>query len=122
MEDYEDTRLLLRTLLEKKGIRVVEAGDGRAAMKIARKELPDLILMDFSLPGLDGIAATKSIRAEASTAHIPIVALSAHCSDARWREKAQAAGCAYCLSKPLDFAQLDKYLLELLPPPSPRPD
>jgi CheY-like chemotaxis protein len=85
-EDHEDTRYLLRTLLEKRGLSVVEAGDGFEAVKAAVRERPDLILMDSGLPLLDGVAATRRMRGLPELSAVPIIFLSGHAGP-----KAQAA-------------------------------
>src|SRR5215207_7450033 len=78
VEDHEDTRLLLKLLLEHEGYAIVEVGDGLEAVEIAARECPDLVLMDGSLPGLDGLSATRRMREKESLRYVPIVALSGH--------------------------------------------
>src|SRR3954467_2574414 len=78
VEDFEDNRFMMRRLLEMSGYRVVEAVNGEQAVEAAVEERPDLILMDLSLPKLDGLAATRRIRQHAGLARTPIVAVSAH--------------------------------------------
>src|SRR5438105_15917177 len=78
VEDFEDSRFVMRRLLEMAGYRVVKAKDGEEAVTMALKEKPQLILMDLSLPKLDGLAATRKIRGPRASAKIPIVAVSAH--------------------------------------------
>src|SRR5215213_11295115 len=80
-EDHDDTRLLLRTLLERRGLAVVEAADGVEACDVAEREHPDLILMDGGLPLLDGIAATRRLRGLATFSAVPIVFLSGHAGE-----------------------------------------
>jgi len=104
-DDYEDARMILKRLLEMEGCRVVEAADGLEAVELATRlsaEL-DLILMDLSMPGLDGYEATRRILACEETRHIPVVALSALCEQDT-KSRAFEAGCSDCLPKPLDFA------------------
>ena len=103
-DDYEDARMILRRLLEMEGCRVIEAADGMEAVELASR-LPteiDLILMDLSMPGLDGFEATRRILASDATRHIPVVALSALCEQDT-KAKAIKAGCSDCIPKPLDF-------------------
>lgn len=102
---------MMRQLLEMAGHRVVEATDGEEAVELALVERPELILMDLSLPKLDGLAATRKIRQHS---HVPIVAVSAHDS-AGSRTEALAAGCDEYVTKPIDFDQLSSLLNSLLP-------
>lgn len=108
VENHENTRVMLRTLLEMKGCRVAEAGDGLEAVEIANRESPKLILMDNILPLLDGLSATRLIR-EQNLGKIRIVAMS---GDARpvFQTAALASGCDDCLIKPLDFLRLNTIL------------
>src|SRR5689334_11417400 len=77
VDDFDDTRLLLRTWLERRGFRVIEAEDGLEAVKRATNELPDLIIMDMEMPQLDGLSATRRIRQVNNLGSVPIVAVSA---------------------------------------------
>ena len=115
VEDFEDNRFMMRRLLEMSGYRVVEAVNGNQAVELAEAESPDIILMDLSLPMLDGLAATRRIRernGDRST-RIPIVAVSAHDS-ADFHAEALAAGCNEYVTKPIDFDQLVELLDRLL--------
>jgi CheY-like chemotaxis protein len=114
-DDYEDARMILKMLLEMEGCRVVEAADGREAVELAASHSAeiDLILMDLTMPVLDGYEATRRIVACEETRHIPVVALSALCEQAT-KSKAIEAGCSDCLPKPLDFKLVEE-LLERLP-------
>jgi CheY-like chemotaxis protein len=114
VEDFEDNRFMMRRLLELAGYGVVEATDGEQAVTLALKERPDGILMDLSLPKLDGLAATKRIRRHRGFEKIPIVAISAHDSPES-RSEALAAGCDEYVAKPIDFDQLDALLKRFLP-------
>src|SRR5258707_13715771 len=78
VEDHEDTRFLLRVILERQGIRVIEAEDGEACMRAADEHHPNLILMDWSLPRLDGLTATRLLREPAGLDHIPSNFISGH--------------------------------------------
>jgi CheY-like chemotaxis protein len=109
-EDIEDTRHLMKLVLEMKGHAVFEAENGEEAVRQAIKELPDLILMDLSMPVMDGLAATRRIRKNVKTSRIPIVALSAHMADATWRDQALKSGCSGFYAKPLDFDTLEEML------------
>src|ERR1700716_1134822 len=77
VEDFEDSRFMMRRLLEMAGYKVIEASDGEQAVELAIREQPDLILMDLSLPKLDGLAATRRIRQHKAVENTPIVAISA---------------------------------------------
>ncbi len=114
VEDFEDNRFMMRRLLEMSGYRVVEAMNGEEAVEIARREQPNLILMDLSLPLLDGLAATRRIRQHAELRDVPIVAVSAH-DTADFHADALAAGCNDYVTKPIDFDQLEGLLIRLLP-------
>ena len=114
VEDFEDNRFMMRRLLEMSGYRVLEAINGEEAVEIARREHPSLILMDLSLPLLDGLAATRRIRQVKELTHIPIVAVSAH-DTADFHADALAAGCNDYVTKPIDFDQLEALLNRLLP-------
>jgi CheY-like chemotaxis protein len=116
VEDFEDNRFMMRRLLEMSGYHVLEAVNGEEAVEIAKRERPHLILMDLSLPLLDGLAATRRIRQEASLRDVPIVAVSAH-DTADFHADALAAGCNDYVTKPIDFDQLEALLGKLLPKP-----
>jgi two-component system cell cycle response regulator DivK len=114
VEDFEDNRFMMRRLLEMSGYRVLEAINGEEAVRIAELELPDLILMDLSLPLLDGLAATRRIRQRDGLRNVPIIAVSAH-DTADFHAEALAAGCNDYVTKPIDFDQLEALLQRLLP-------
>jgi two-component system, cell cycle response regulator DivK len=114
VEDYDDARELMSIWLEGSGYRVVEARDGAEAVEAARRECPDLVIMDMSLPTLDGLSATAAIRRIEELCHVPVIACSAH-DVQEWADKAMAAGCNDFVSKPVDFAALEKALKRLLP-------
>jgi two-component system cell cycle response regulator DivK len=114
-EDYDDTRSLIKMLLQAKGHRVVEAVNGREAVDLAARERPDLILMDLNMPVMDGIAATRALRERPEMSGMPVVAVTAHCGDGDWEKKALAAGCDECVAKPVNFDLLDDVLARFLP-------
>jgi CheY-like chemotaxis protein len=107
VEDNEMNRDMLSRRLERKGHRVVVAQDGRQGYLLARSERPDLILMDLSLPVMDGWEVTRLLKSNGSTRHIPIIVLTAHAlvSD---REKAFEAGCDDYDTKPVEFVRLSE--------------
>ena len=112
VEDYEDSRILLKYLLEKLGYQVLEANDGWKAVESVRRQVPDLILMDMALPSVDGISATKLIRQIEETSKTPIIAFTA--SGQFVYQQAIDAGCNALLDKPIDAdklkSMLDQYL------------
>ena len=105
VEDNEDNVYMLRRRLAKHGYDMIVAEDGAKGIEAARREQPDLVLMDLSLPVLSGWDAARALKAAAETARIPIIALSAHALDGE-REKALAAGCDEFETKPVDLARL----------------
>src|SRR4030042_7163389 len=105
VEDNEMNRDMLSRRLLKAGFEMAMAVDGEQAVDLARSEAPDLILMDISLPGLDGWEATRLLKARPETRSIPIIALTAHAM-AGDREKSLAAGCNDYDTKPIDFRRL----------------
>lgn len=113
VEDFEDNRFMMRRLLEMSGYRVVEAVNGQEAVEAASREHPDLILMDLSLPKLDGLAATRRIRQQDGLGQTPIIAVSAH-DTADFHADALAAGCNEYVTKPIDFDQLVTLLDRLI--------
>ena len=105
VEDNEMNRDMLARRLQKRGYEVLLAIDGLLAVEMTQKEKPDQVLMDMSLPGLDGWEASRRLKADAATAGIPIIALTAHAM-AEDREKALAAGCNEFETKPVDLTSL----------------
>jgi two-component system cell cycle response regulator DivK len=105
VEDNEDNVYMLRRRLERKGIEVIVAKDGAEGIETAQREHPDLILMDLSLPVMDGWEATRRLKEVPVTRAIPIIALSAHAM-AGDRERALAAGCDDYDTKPVDLKSL----------------
>lgn len=105
VEDNDDNVYMLKTRLTRAGFTVVIATDGQQGVAMAASELPDLILMDMSLPVLDGWEATRQIKAARETMHIPVIALTAHAMTGD-REKALAAGCDDFDTKPVELPRL----------------
>lgn len=114
IEDFEDTRYLMRLEMEQRGYRVIEAADGEQGVALAVSEQPDIILMDIGLPVMDGIAATRQLRARPEMRDTLIVALTAH-HETEYRANALSAGCDAYLTKPIDFDWLIDLLSRLLP-------
>jgi CheY-like chemotaxis protein len=113
VEDAADTRELLRLLFVAEGYEVLTANDGLSAVEMALSELPDAIVMDMSLPGLDGYNAAKLIRREPALACVPLVACTAF-NRWEWRGKAIAAGFDAFLTKPIDVKRLSATVSALL--------
>ncbi len=101
IEDNELNMKLVRGLLSTGDYEVLEASDAEAGIKLAQEHLPDLILMDIQLPGMDGLTATKNIKKDEKTKDIPVVALTSYAMDGD-DEKAKKAGCAGYITKPID--------------------
>lgn len=104
VEDYDDSRFMMKFVLEDKGYHVIEAKDGLEAIECVQKEPPDLILMDVSLPKMDGLDATEQIRKLANTEHIPVICVTAHTGDVH--KRAIEVGCQEVISKPIDVEKL----------------
>lgn len=105
VEDNDDNVYVINNRFTRAGHTVLVAGDGQQGVDMAIAERPDLILMDLSLPGLDGWEATRRLKAAPETKGIPVIALSAHAMTGD-REKALEAGCDDFDTKPIDFARL----------------
>ena len=99
VEDNLDNRTIYRTILEHFGFHVLEAMDGEHGVRLVRELLPDLVLMDISIPIIDGHEATRMLKSDPATASIPIIALTAHSMEED-RALAAAAGCDAYISKP----------------------
>ena len=113
VEDTEDNRFMMRRLLEMAGYQVVEAMNGEEAVKLAKSESPRLILMDLSLPVIDGLAATRLIRKLPTCQSTPIIAVSAH-DTSDFQSEAIEAGCNSYVTKPIDFTDLEELIAKLL--------
>ena len=113
VDDFDDTRLLLRTWLQRRGFLVIEAEDGLEAVKRATTENPDLIIMDMEMPQLDGLSATRQIRLVKKLGDVPIVAVSAYGAD-QFRELALAAGCNEYVSTPFEPKSLERIIRSLM--------
>ena len=113
VEDSDDARYFMRLALEQQGYIVVEAENGARAIEVAQLERPDIILMDLSLPIMDGLAATERIRASEELNGIPIVAVTAH-QETDFRVGAKAAGFDAYVTKPIDIDFLGDLINGLL--------
>src|SRR5499426_2769246 len=118
VEDNEESRDGLSRYLQRKGFEVLVAEDGRQGLEAAQAGAPDLILMAMSLPVMDGWEATRQLKADPRTRHIPVIALTAHAM-AGDREKALAAGCEEYDTKPIEVARLLGKIQALLGGPGP---
>jgi len=113
VEDHAFNLLLVRLLLERAGYTVLAAKTAEEGIEIARREAPELILMDISLPGMSGLEATRILKSEPGTREICIVGLSAYAMKAD-AERALAAGCDGYVTKPIDTRTFPQYLTGLL--------
>jgi two-component system, cell cycle response regulator DivK len=113
VEDNELNMKLFHDLLEAHGYSTVGTRNGIEALDLARKHRPDLILMDIQLPGMDGLALTRRLKADPATAKITVVALTAHAMSGD-REQTLAAGCAGYISKPIDTRTFGSQVREFL--------
>ncbi|HJT28809.1 MAG TPA: response regulator [Pyrinomonadaceae bacterium] len=113
VEDVEDTRLFMRIELEEQGFIVLEAENGQVAVETAAREKPDVILMDLTLPLMDGFTATKLIRQNDALKNVPIIAITAHKED-DFRADAKASGFDAYVTKPIDVNWLKDLIAGLI--------
>jgi len=113
VEDFDDTRLMMKMWLAKHGYRVIEAETGEEAISVAQREQPDLILMDMMMPGLNGLDATRRIREYQALRQTPIVAVSAYGAD-EYRMLAIDAGCDEYVSTPFEPQELADLIESLI--------
>ncbi|HEU5240188.1 MAG TPA: response regulator [Pyrinomonadaceae bacterium] len=113
VEDFDDTRLMMKMWLEKRGYSVIEAENGEEAVNLAQSEVPDLIIMDVMMPGMNGLDATQRIRQYQALRRTPIVAVSAYGAD-EYRSLALEAGCNEYVSTPFEPRALARLLTSLL--------
>ena len=114
VEDYRDTREMMKHMLEVSGCRVVEASNGQEAIELSQQGELDLVLMDLNMPVLDGFTATLRIREYERTRDVPVVALTAF-DTAEFRAAAGAVGCCDFVVKPIDHEYLSALITRLLP-------
>jgi len=115
VEDFDDTRLMMKMWLVKNGYRVLEAETGEEGVELAQKERPDLIIMDMMMPGMNGLDATQLIRQDHALRRTPIVAVSAYGAD-EYRRVALEAGCNEYVSTPFEPKGLADLIETLLKP------
>lgn len=112
VEDNEKNMYLISFILKKNGYEVIEAVTGEQGVELAIKEKPDLVIMDIQLPGIDGMEATKRIRASKADGEIPIIALTSYVMTGD-KEKALEAGCTGYIEKPINpdtiLSEIEKY-------------
>jgi two-component system response regulator ResD len=113
VEDFDDTRLMMRMWLARNGYRVIEAETGEEAIDVAQRELPDLIIMDMMMPGMNGLDATQRIREYQALRQTPIVAVSAYGAN-EYRSLAIEAGCNEYVSTPFDPNELAELIKDLI--------
>jgi two-component system, cell cycle response regulator DivK len=116
VEDNEDNLVVYRTILEHVGFTVIEARDGEEGVNRARAQRPDIILMDISIPKMDGWEATERLKADGATASIPIIALTAHALEED-RLKAIQFGCDGYLAKPVEPRRVVQEVEKFIGPP-----
>ena len=113
VDDHDLNRELIRTLLERKGYRVLLAGTGEAGIEIARRERPAVILLDLAMPGIDGFATARELRADGAFAETPLVAVTAMAMRGD-EERAKEAGFDAYVTKPVDRRELEDTVERLL--------
>lgn len=118
VEDNEDNLVVYRTILEHVGFSVIEARDGEEGVNRARSDRPDIILMDISIPKMDGWEATERLKSDGATSSIPIIALTAHALEED-RVKAMRAGCDGYLAKPVEPRRVVQEVEKFIGPPGP---
>ncbi len=109
VDDNRDSRELVAKVLKNKGYQIIEAADGEDALKKATAETPDLILMDISLPKIDGYEVTRRLKSMEEFKSIPVIALTAHAMKGDM-EKALCAGCEGYITKPINIRELPEYI------------
>jgi len=108
-EDFEENRVALKLILNHTGFDVIESQDGQQAIEAVRREKPDLVLMDITLPVIDGLQATREIRSDEKFGRMPIIIISAH-DDDEVRRQADEAGASGYISKPVEIEELKKLI------------
>ena len=119
VDNFEDALDMYRVVLEADGYEVIVAKNGQEAVDMARQLLPDLILMDLSMPVMDGLTATQILRQDETTSHIPVLALTGHVMQ-RHQSQARAAGCDTVLPKPCLPSTVSSKIRRMLPTSKPK--
>lgn len=112
-EDFEENRVALKLILKHTGFDVIEAEDGQQAVEAVRREEPDLVLMDISLPVIDGLQATREIRGAEKFERLPIIIVSAHDNEEVRRQAADAGSSEY-ITKPIEIEELKRLIEDCL--------
>lgn len=105
-DDNDRNRKLLRVILDKAGYETVEAEDGARALALARELRPDIVLMDYRMPGMNGIEATRALKADASTAGIPVFIVTSSAMEGDRDRIIRESGCDELFTKPIDYRQI----------------
>ena len=113
VEDHDDSRVMLGILLSMSGWRVVEAANGQQAIELAISTVPNLILLDMKIPGLDGLTVARMIRDNPTLRQIPIVAITGNAFP-QFQKEVTAAGCDHCFIKPIDIERLEDVINSLV--------
>lgn len=121
VEDFEDTRQMIALELRRHGYEVIEAANGQEALEVAKRSRPDLVVMDLSLPKLDGLSAVYRMRETEATRRVPVIACSAHSPGVHLRA-ARAVGCDEYITKPIDMGRLTETISRLLSEGRERPE
>lgn len=112
-EDFEENRIALKLILKHTGFDVIEAENGQQAVEAVRREKPDLVLMDISLPVIDGLQATREIRGDEKFERLPIIIVSAHDNEEVRRQAAEAGASEY-ITKPIEIEELKRLIEDCL--------
>jgi two-component system, OmpR family, phosphate regulon response regulator PhoB len=113
VEEHDDTREMLGVFFEYHGCRVIEARNGEQAISVAERDTPHLILLDMKLPGMDGLAVARLMRARPKLSNVPIVATTANAA-VQFRSEVFKAGCDYVVVKPFEFKRLEEIVKSLI--------
>jgi CheY-like chemotaxis protein len=105
VDDEADNRLTMKAMLELHGHFVELAENGREAVEIATRHVPDVVVMDLGMPVMDGITATRILRERAETLAVPVVCVSAYLAQSEWCARAYEAGCVACMMKPVHWPE-----------------